>query len=35
MNKVEYYNTFLLCNGFTEEQIGKMSEDDKDMSLGF
>ena len=35
MSKEEYYETLLLCNGFTEEQIDEMSEEDKEMNLGF
>ncbi len=29
MSKEEYYNTLLLCNGFTEEDIEEMSEEEK------
>tara|TARA_R110001583_G_scaffold189156_1_gene351870 strand:+ start:741 stop:851 length:111 start_codon:yes stop_codon:yes gene_type:complete len=35
MSKEEYYNELLLCNGFTEEQIDEMSEEEKEMNLGF
>ena len=35
MKKEEYYETLLLCNGFTEEQIDEMSEEEKEMNLGF
>jgi len=30
MSKEEYYNELLLCNGFTEEQIEEMSEEEKE-----
>lgn len=35
MSKEEYYETLLLCNGFTDEQIEEMSEEEKEMNLGF
>jgi hypothetical protein len=35
MNKEEYYETLLLCNGYTQEEINDMSEEDKEMNLGF
>jgi|TARA_A100001201_G_scaffold94722_2_gene82096 hypothetical protein len=35
MNKEEYYETLLLCSGYTQEEINDMSEEDKEMNLGF
>jgi len=34
MREEEYYDTLLLCSGFTQEQINDMSDEDKEMNLG-
>ena len=34
MTTEEYYETLLLCSGFTQEQINDMSDEDKEMNLG-
>ena len=35
MTTEEYYETLLLCSGYTQEEINDMSEEDKEMNLGF